>query len=252
MNGLAVLTLAAAVGAATHGPRERPSPGLTFLLSFGESRLDADLAAGSSSVVEIQGKAAYVDGVQGRALVLSDGPRLLYERQGNLSTFAGTVAAWIRVDRFPAKMPGTAFTLFAVGGAGYHGMLGPVDGWLAWRDLFYSGRHRGPERRFVGDHLTACKPGQWHLVAAAWEGKRWAFFLDDGPPCVGYAPRCLRDRDWGPTFSIGAPPRPAKKRGYRFLLNEVRIYDGALRRDDVARLYRSKVRAGGRPNPEND
>jgi len=234
MTGFLTVALSVAIAAAQGQPA---TPALT--VNFGNRQTDATVTAGGRAPADTQGSTVFSPSPGGHALILADGPRLLYDRAACLRPFAGTVLAWVCVQGTPTKLPGTAFAIFSVRGQGHWGMLGFVDGLVVWRDILYNQGRRGPERRISAGHLRDWRPGDWHVLAVTWQGSRWTVYLDDRPPCVGYASRCLDRGAWDKTFAIGERPGRANRRGYKLLLDELRMYDRALSAGQISGIVKA-------------
>jgi len=171
---LPVLLLLAATGCAPRGSCPAGPPRPLFSLSF-EDSLDAEESGGQETPTRARG-AAFVEGIQGRAVLMAPGGELRYEETGNLDKRRGTLVVWFRPS-WKVAGPGLHFLFREEDLAGSGSNLFVLHTYPGWVQFLPGDR----EGRFRKGQVP-WHPGEWHQAAVAWDHRQGARLYLDGRP----------------------------------------------------------------------
>ena len=197
---------------------------------------DGDAAA------TLTGKAEYVDGLAGQALVVGDGrAQLAYARQGNYSLKEATVSFWVK----PLDWSGDDkhFHIFFQASDSMPGGRG--RGARLLYKYVVPGRFLNlaipnepiPYVNFQGacySDISHWRPGQWHHVVGTWRHAGMGLYLDGKP--IGGKVYPLLPKKLGVQFLFGDRTW-GKGRDSRSAVDELVIFDRCLNETEIALLH---------------
>lgn len=157
----------------------------------------------------------YEAGMVGKGVIVGPGARLAYPVKGVIDPKAGTVEMWVK----PAR-PGSSAksrVLFQAGNAFNNGLHLLIDGANNLRLIAWDAK--GKESG-IGTSAAGWKSGEWRHVAATWEGRKLALFVD-GAEVASTADAVTLTGISLPTFSIGS--RPGGEDAMEGVFDELRI-----------------------------
>jgi hypothetical protein len=199
----------------------------TFDVNHGDIVLDD---SGNGRTGTVNGATWVPDGARGGAYRFDDNARTILASDAGLPSGNAprTMAAWMKLDAFPAD--GTT-GMFTYGTLSWNQMSGLGFDWRLGRNQFYFSQNGGV-------YLSAARlevPGEWRHVAYTYDGAGGHRFYVDGAPSDGISEL------WQPLNTVlsgqlllgGHPGSVGPVGGY---LDDVRIYDRPLSAREIAEL----------------
>lgn len=213
---------------------------LLFELDFDRSGVQAGISGGRRQPLQVFGTPEWRPGLRGQALLCgAGGAKLRFATAGNLDfDRPGSVSFWFCPLDWDADYRYRTFFFGTESSQGYFGIqqandpkhLKPYD-----RDLhlliLYSPVIRATTLALPPFRRAGLR--QWHLVAAAWDGRR-VFLSLDGAPFSSWELSAPVSRSALPSahFSVGADSE------WNYLLDEFRIYGRRLGDAEVQAIFR--------------
>jgi hypothetical protein len=208
---------------------------LLFHASFDDG-IDARVARGSptgsySAAPGQPDKPVFVPGICGRAVDFgSSGASVTFEGKENLRNDRGTVTFWARRigPKPPEQGAGHTYTYHLGGWRGEDANWVLFYRWEWYATLCFLHGVRGQSD--VGIFLPIDgDDGEWHFYAFTWDGQVARAYVD------GHSAANMEKKDYPPTrvqsFYVGGGDATGRA------IDEVRIFDAALGRSDVRRMY---------------
>ena len=215
-----------------------------FYCNFDDT-LEPVQAMGSKNP-QLETPAVFRPGVKGKALLIGLDEQNIrrgvqYSHEKNLNWIQGTISFWVK----PVNWKGTDTGFFA-----------PFFSTWAGKNNFYIYKfHTGENFYFMRGELGfwlfsnyrlgEWKKGQWHHVACSWDPVQLVIYIDGQLATERRIDFPLKNMTPKRDFIIGENEKTLKnKTGRRSLIDEFRIFDRVLSRDDIIALYRQDKPAG--------
>ena len=189
-------------------------------------------------------------GLKGKALLVGLDEQnirrgVTYSHKKNLNWTQGTISFWVS----PVNWKGTDTGFFA-----------PFFSTWAGKNNFYIYKYSVGEFFYFmrGEHgfwlfslyrLGEWKPGEWHHVACAWDPVQLVIYIDGQLATERRIAFPLKNMAPEQDFIIGENQKTLKSKntGRMSLIDEFKIFDRILSRDEVIALYRQDKPAGIQP-----
>ena len=213
--------------------------GLLFYCNY-DGSADATVAAGNKTA-----KAAFAPefqgGVRGQALVIGGKPPetqvkgVSYSPEKNFNAEKGTMSFWLKPVDWDGTSKGPNIILQTAIGKAYFQI------YKYWSDdsfIFLFGEEEKWVRLY--DKMTfGWKTGEWHHVAATWSSTDVQLFIDGTMVNSDKLPVPVDVTQVVKPLSFGAGTDPAWKHSAigSSLIDELRIYNRILSRDEICQLY---------------
>ena len=204
------------------------------------------IAAGKKNP-KLDAPPVFQPGVKGKALLVGLDEQnvrrgVQYPHEKNLDWTKGTISFWVKPVNWTGRDTGF-FAMFFSTAAG--------------KNLFYIYKYHTGEYLYLlrgenpGWLFSIYRPGEWkkgewHHVACVWDPVQQAIYIDGQLMAVNRVYFPLKDLSEKKDFVIGENKRTMslKNKGRMSLIDEFRIYDRILSREEIAALYLQDKPAG--------
>lgn len=219
-----------------------------FYTSFDDTVTPVFAAGEKTSKLEVP--PVFKPGLKGKALLVGLDEQnirrgVTYSHKKNLNWTQGTISFWVK----PVNWKGTDTGFFA-----------PFFSTWAGKNNFYIYKYSVGEFFYFmrGEHgfwlfslyrLGEWKPGEWHHVACAWDPVQLVIYIDGQLATERRIAFPLKNMAPEQDFIIGENKKTLKSKntGRMSLIDEFKIFDRILSKDEVNALYRQDKPAGIQP-----
>ncbi len=216
-----------------------------FYSSFDDTVTPVFAAGEKTSKLDVP--PVFKPGLKGKALLIGLDEQnirrgVTYSHKKNLNWTQGTISFWVN----PVNWKGTDTGFFA-----------PFFSTWAGKNNFYIYKYSVGEFFYFmrGEHgfwlfslyrLGEWKPGEWHHVACAWDPVQLVIYIDGQLATERRIAFPLKNMTPEQDFIIGENKKTLKNKntGRMSLIDEFKIYDRILSREEVNALYRQDKPAG--------
>jgi hypothetical protein len=195
--------------------------------------------AGDSAVLDVHGTPEYIDGVRGKAIVVSPDSWIVYPLPGNLNPAQGAIEFWLKPVDWDGK-DGTQSHFF-VGAAGADRLF--VYKFARWRHFtVHVSTDDAPRYESLKAGIYPWKTGEWHHAVVTWDAAYLRIYLDGEMASEASMPSPITDL--GKTLAVGKDLATPQMAAGKTAIDELRIYPRPLFPEEVRRAY------GRRENPQ--